>query len=59
MDKPEDSPLQACPDRRVPWEQPSVTLVGTISLLVRAGSPPPKGGDNMDGDGSQFQAPRP
>jgi hypothetical protein len=44
------------PDGKLPWERPTVTLAGTISLLVRAGSAQGKQSGSFDGDMSQFQA---
>ena len=41
---------------KAPWERPTVTLAGTISLLVRAGSAQGKQSGAYDGDASQFQA---
>ena len=48
------SPL-ARSDGKLPWERPTVTLAGTVSLLVRAGSAQGKHGDAFDGDMGQFQ----
>jgi len=45
-------------EEKLPWEQPTVTLVGTISLLVRGGSAHGKQPGSLDGDGDQFFAPR-
>ena len=56
MGKPEDRSPQARPEGKAPWERPRVTLAGTVSLLVRAGSAQGKTGTEMDGDMSQFQA---
>jgi len=39
-----------------PWEHPTVTLAGTISLLVRAGSAQGKISGSFDGDMTQFQS---
>ena len=44
------------PKGKLPWEYPTVTLAGTISLLVRAGSATGKQSGSFDGDASQFQA---
>ncbi len=55
MEKPEDRSLQARCERKSPWEHPTVTLAGTISLLVRMGSAHGKGANSADGDGGQFQ----
>lgn len=44
------------PERKSPWERPAVRLVGTISLLVRAGSAQGKISGSFDGDMSQFQS---
>lgn len=41
---------------KLPWERPTVTLAGTVSLLVRGGSSQGKTGGNHDGDSCQFQA---
>ena len=38
------------------WEPPTITLAGTIALLVRAGSAQGKQSGAFDGDMSQFQA---
>jgi hypothetical protein len=43
----------------LPWKPPTVTLAGTISLLVRGGSAQGKGGDAFDGDMGQFLARNP
>lgn len=56
MGKPEERFPQAHPEEKSPWERPRVTLAGTVSLLVRAGSAQGKGGTEQDGDMSQFQA---
>jgi hypothetical protein len=42
--------------RKLPWERPTVTLAGTIALLVRAGSAQGKMSGSFDGDMKQFQA---
>ena len=55
MEKPEDRPPQDCPEGKSSWERPTVTLVGTISLLVRAGSAQGKTGNENDGDMNNFQ----
>jgi hypothetical protein len=47
MDKPEG--------KKVPWECPTITLAGTIALLVRGGSAQGKGSGLQDGDATQFQ----
>jgi hypothetical protein len=44
------------PEGKAPWERPTVTLAGTISLLVRAGSAQGKISGSFDGDMSQFQS---
>jgi hypothetical protein len=41
--------------RRAPWEHPTVSLAGTISLVVRGGSAQGKTSAHMDGDMNQFQ----
>lgn len=43
------------PERKAPWEEPTVTLAGTISLLVRGGSAQGKGIGMNDGDATNFQ----
>ncbi len=48
----EGSSLEA---KKSPWERPSLTLAGTISLLVRGGSAMGKGSGLHDGDATQFQ----
>ncbi len=47
MDKPEG--------KKSPWERPTLTLAGTIALLVRGGSAQGKGTGMTDGDATQFQ----
>ncbi len=59
MENPEDRSPQERSHGKSPWERPTVTLAGTISLLVRAGSAQGKGGDQFDGDMSQFLARNP
>jgi hypothetical protein len=59
MAKPEDRSPQARSDGKLPWKPPTVTLAGTISLLVRGGSAQGKGGDAFDGDMGQFLARNP
>jgi hypothetical protein len=44
------------PERKSPWERPTVKLAGTISLLVRAGSAQGKVSGSFDGDMTQFQS---
>jgi hypothetical protein len=56
METPEDRSQPACPEGKSPWERPTVTLAGTIALLVRAGSAQGKISGAFDGDMSQFQA---
>jgi hypothetical protein len=41
--------------KKSPWERPTVTLAGTIALLVRAGSAQGKLTGSFDGDATQFQ----
>jgi hypothetical protein len=41
--------------KKSPWERPTVTLAGTISLLVRAGSAMGKRMGSHDGDMHTFQ----
>ena len=41
--------------KKSPWETPTLTLAGTISLLVRGGSAQGKGTGLTDGDATQFQ----
>ena len=55
MDTPESKSPQTGSEGKSPWERPTVTLAGTISLLVRGGSAQGKGTDAHDGDGIQFQ----
>lgn len=56
MEESEDRSSRARSERqRSPWERPTVTLAGTISLLVRAGSATGKIGGTFDGDMTQFQ----
>jgi hypothetical protein len=43
------------PEQKSRWERPTITLAGTISLLVRAGSAQGKISGSFDGDMSQFQ----
>ncbi len=40
---------------KLPWERPTLTLAGTISLLVRGGSAVGKGSGMHDGDLTSFQ----
>ena len=40
---------------RAPWQRPAVSLAGTISLVVRAGSAQGKVTASNDGDMHQFQ----
>ena len=42
-------------EKKVPWERPTLTLAGTIALLVRGGSAQGKGTGLNDGDATQFQ----
>ena len=58
METPENKSPQAGSGGKSPWERPTVTLAGTISLLVRGGSAQGKGGDSHDGDTGNFQAKR-
>ena len=55
MDDLEDSAPRGSSAGKLAWERPTVTLAGTISLLVRMGSPQSKPGGSFDGDGGQFQ----
>lgn len=55
MESHEERAPEAPSHDRSPWEPPTVTLVGTIALLVRAGSAGGKGANSFDGDLSQFQ----
>ena len=58
MEKPEGrSPEAGLEGKKLPWECPTMTLAGTISLLVRSGSGQGKGSGNFDGDACQFIAP--
>ena len=41
--------------KKLPWERPTLTLAGTIALLVRGGSAQGKGNGLNDGDATQFQ----
>jgi len=57
MEKLEDrSPQGGSKMEKLRWERPTVTLAGTVSLLVRGGSAMGKTGGNHDGDTCQFQA---
>jgi len=57
MEKPENrSPQAGSMMKKSSWERPTVTLAGTISLLVRGGSAQGKMGGNFDGDSCQFQS---
>ena len=57
MEKPENrSAVAGSKVEKLPWERPTVTLAGTVSLLVRGGSAGGKTGGNHDGDSCQFQA---
>ena len=55
METPESKSPQTGSEGKSPWERPTVTLAGTISLLVRGGSAQGKGGGPHDGDLTQFQ----
>ena len=55
MEHSEDGSHARSERPRSPWERPTVTLSGTISLLVRAGSATGKIGGTFDGDMTQFQ----
>jgi hypothetical protein len=55
MENRDPGSAKSPPKAKRPWERPTVTFAGTISLLVRAGSAMGKAGGNMDGDSSQFQ----
>lgn len=50
-----DRPRQPGLDGRAPWKHPTVSLVGTISLVVRGGSAMGKTTGNQDGDTGNFQ----
>jgi hypothetical protein len=50
MKEREETSREAPSDAKAPWERPAVTLAGTISLLVRAGSATGKGPLAGDGD---------
>lgn len=56
METPENKSPQTGSEGKSPWERPTVTLAGTISLLVRGGSAHGKGGMPGDGDAGQFLA---
>jgi len=57
MEEPEGGfPQQTRSEGKLPWERPTITLAGTIALLVRAGSAQGKISGTFDGDMSQFQA---
>ena len=53
MKKSEDTAARSV--SKLPWAHPTVTLAGTVALLVRAGSAQGKHGDENDGDKNQFQ----
>ena len=56
MDKLEhESSKLPLPGGKSPWERPTLTLAGTISLLVRGGSAMGKGAGLQDGDATNFQ----
>jgi hypothetical protein len=56
MEESEDrSPQARSEGKKLPWERPTVTLAGTISLLVRSGSAMGKRVGNFDGDMHSFQ----
>jgi len=55
MGKLEHESSQAPPEGKSPWERPTLTLAGTISLLVRGGSALGKGTGMNDGDMTTFQ----
>ena len=56
MGKPEHESSQVPPEgQKSPWERPTLTLAGTISLLVRGGSALGKGSGAHDGDATSFQ----
>lgn len=50
MNEREETSREASSDAKAPWERPTVTLAGTISLLVRAGSALGKSEAMFDGD---------
>jgi len=55
MTKLADKSAQPQGNKRRPWERPAVSLAGTISLVVRAGSAQGKVMSTNDGDMHQFQ----
>jgi hypothetical protein len=55
MKKAEDTSPPARSASKLPWTRPTVTLAGTVSMLVRAGSAQGKHGEQNDGDMNQFQ----
>lgn len=57
MEKPANSsPEAGSTMKKSPWEHPTVTLAGTVTLLVRGGSSQGKIGGTFDGDSCQFQS---
>ena len=55
MKKSEDTSSPVRSTSKLPWARPTVTLAGTVALLVRAGSAQGKHGEQNDGDMNQFQ----
>jgi len=55
MKKSEDTSPPARSTGKLSWARPTVTLAGTVALLVRAGSAQGKHGAQNDGDMNQFQ----
>ena len=58
MNEREETFREASSDAKAPWERPTVTLAGTISLLVRAGSALGKIAGISDGDATNPRMPR-
>jgi hypothetical protein len=50
MKQPEETPRQTPPDAGKAWERPTVTFVGTVGALVRAGNAFGKVSGISDGD---------
>jgi hypothetical protein len=58
MNEREETSREASSDAKAPWERPAVTLAGTISLLVRAGSALGKSAGVHDGDATNPRRPQ-
>ncbi len=58
MTQPEETSRQACSDKKLPWERPTVTFAGNIADLVRAGTASGKAEGIGDGASHDAKVPK-